>query len=124
MEPEATHELLGKVTEMFINALDFFADKYGAENLLPFDGGPSESNTMISPDMFGEFASPYMKRIHTHMKDIGVKSVLMHPCSDQNKNIPYYVKMREELGWSGKYVWLFGPETPVKDQVKPLGIMM
>ncbi|RSD34677.1 MAG: uroporphyrinogen-III decarboxylase [Methanohalophilus sp.] len=121
MEPEATHELLGKVTEMFINALDFFADKYGAENLLPFDGGPSESNTMISPDMFGEFAYPYMKRIHTHMKDIGVKSVLMHPCSDQNKNIPYYVKMREELGWSGKYVWLFGPETPVKDQVKAFG---
>ncbi|MGM0770605.1 MAG: uroporphyrinogen decarboxylase family protein [Halobacteriota archaeon] len=121
MEPKAVHVLLGKVTDMFINAIDYFADKYGAENLLPFDGGPSESNTMISPDMFGEFAYPYMKRIHTHMNELGIHAVLMHPCANQNGNIPYYVKMREELGWSGKYVWLFGPETPVKNQVEAFG---
>lgn len=121
MEPKAAHSLLNKVCDMFINAIDYFAEKYGAENMLPFDGGPSESNTMISPEMFAEFAYPYMKRIHTHLKELGVHAVLMHPCSDQNKNIEHYVKLRDELGWSGKYVWLFGPETPIKDQVKAFG---
>ncbi|WP_319508687.1 uroporphyrinogen decarboxylase family protein [uncultured Methanolobus sp.] len=121
MEPKAAHSLLDKVCSMFINAIDYFAEKYGAENMLPFDGGPSESNTLISAEMFAEFAYPYMKRIHTHLKDVGVNSVLMHPCSDQNKNIPHYVKLREEMGWAGKYVWLFGPETPVKDQIKAFG---
>ncbi len=121
MEPEVVHSLLDKVCSMFINAIDYFADKYGAEALLPFDGGPSESNTMISADMFGEFAYPYMKRIHTHMKEKGVHGVLMHPCSDQNQNIPYYVKLREELDWSGKYVWLFGPETTVSKQIEAFG---
>ncbi|MDG6244941.1 MAG: uroporphyrinogen decarboxylase family protein [Methanolobus sp.] len=121
MEPKAAHSLLDKVCNMFINAIDYFAEKYGAENMLPFDGGPSESNTMISADMFAEFAYPYMKRIHTHLKELGVNSVLMHPCSDQNKNIPHYIKLRNEIGWSGKYVWLFGPETPVKTQVEAFG---
>jgi uroporphyrinogen decarboxylase len=45
----------------------------------------------------------------------------MHPCADQNANIPYYVKMREENDWSGKYVWLFGPETPIKTQIDAFG---
>ncbi|MBP1907942.1 uroporphyrinogen decarboxylase family protein [Methanolobus bombayensis] len=121
MEPDAAHLLLGKVCDMFINAIDYFVDKYGAQKMLPFDGGPSESNTLISAEMFEEFAYPYMKRIHTHLKEAGVNSVLMHPCSDQNKNIPHYVKLRTEMDWSGKYVWLFGPETPVKAQIEAFG---
>lgn len=121
MEPKAVHQLLDKVSDMFINALDYFAGKYGAENMLPFDGGPSESNTMISPETFAEFAYPYMKKVHAHMKELGVHSVLMHPCSNQNKNIPHYLRLRNELNWSGKYVWLFGPETPIKDQIKAFG---
>ncbi|WP_440945689.1 uroporphyrinogen decarboxylase family protein [Methanosarcina sp. T3] len=121
MEPKAVHLLLDKVSDMFVNALDYFADKYGSESLLPFDGGPSESNNMISPQMFEEFAYPYMKKVHTRVKELGIHAVLMHPCANQNLNLPYYAKLREETNWSGKYFWLFGPETPIKDQIKAFG---
>lgn len=121
MEPKAVHLLLNKVSDMFINALDYFANKYGSESLLPFDGGPSESNNMIPPQMFEEFAYPYMKKVHTHAKELGIHAMLMHPCANQNLNLPYYKKLREELNWSGKYFWIFGPETPLKDQIKAFG---
>jgi uroporphyrinogen decarboxylase len=62
-----------------------------------------------------------MKKIHDHVRERGVPAMLMHPCADQNANIPYYVKMREENDWSGKYVWLFGPETPIKTQIDAFG---
>ncbi|ADE36182.1 uroporphyrinogen decarboxylase family protein [Methanohalophilus mahii] len=120
-DPDKVHQLLEKVSDMFINALDYFADKYGPQSLLPFDGGPSESNTMISPQMFGEFAYPYMQKIHNHVKELGIHAVLMHPCANQNGNVPYYTKMREENDWAGKYVWLFGPETPIKNQIDAFG---
>ncbi|MDL2261155.1 uroporphyrinogen decarboxylase family protein [Methanimicrococcus sp. OttesenSCG-928-J09] len=120
-EPKAVHLLLNKVSDMYINALDYFADKYGAEHLMPFDGGPTESNNMIPPQMFEDFAYPYMKKVHSHVKELGIQTVLMHPCANQNLNLPYYAKLREELNWSGKYFWIFGPETPIKDQIKAFG---
>ncbi|WP_342765722.1 uroporphyrinogen decarboxylase family protein [Methanohalobium sp.] len=61
-KPDVVHQILDKLSDMFINAIDYFADKYGPKNLLPFDGGPSESNTMISSKMFEEFAYPYVKK--------------------------------------------------------------
>lgn len=121
MEPKAVHLLLDKVSDMYINALNYFADKYGSEKLLPFDGGPSESNNMIAPQTFEEFIYPYMKKVHSHVKKLGIHSVLMHPCANQNLNIPYYVKLRKEMNWSGKYFWLFGPETPIKNQIESFG---
>jgi uroporphyrinogen decarboxylase len=45
----------------------------------------------------------------------------MHPCADHNLNIPSYIKLRESLGWSGKYFWLFGPETPLEVQIRSFG---
>lgn len=109
IEPKAVHSLLKKVTNMYINAATYFAEKYGAENLLVFDGGPSESSKLISPEMFEEFAYPYMKKVHEHLRYLGIQTVLMHPCSDQNKNIPYYLKMRQEMDWYGKYIWIINP---------------
>ncbi|MDY0267172.1 MAG: uroporphyrinogen decarboxylase family protein [Methanimicrococcus sp.] len=120
-DPKAIHVLLDKVCDMYVNALDYFSNKYGPEHLMPFDGGPSESNNLIPPKMFEEFVYPYMRKIHAHAKDLGVQAMLMHPCADQNLNLPYYVKLRESLNWAGKYFWIFGPETPVKDQIKLFG---
>ncbi len=120
-EPKAVHLLLEKVAALFINALEFFAAKYGPENCLVFDGGPSEANTVISHQKFKEFAFPYMKKVHTSIMNLGFAGVLMHPCANQNANIPYYVELREKLNWSGKYFWLFGPETPIASQIEAFG---
>ena len=120
-EPKAVHVLLGKVTDMYIRAIEYFSEKYGPEHCLPFMGGPLESNTVLSPEAFAEFAHPYNLLIHRKIRKMGIPAVLMHPCADHNKNIPYYINMRKELGWEGKYIWLFGPETPVKTQIEAFG---
>ena len=120
-EPKAAHLLLDKVAAMFINVMEYFAAKYGPENCLPFDGGPTEANTVISPVKFKEFAFPYVLKVHKKLKEIGFPVVLMHPCANQNGNMPYYIELREKSDWSGKYVWLFGPETPIADQIKAFG---
>lgn len=119
--PKTVHLVLEKVAALFINALEYFAAEYGAENCVVFDGGPTEANTVISHQRFKEFAFPYMEKVHRKISDLGYGGVLMHPCADQNANIPYYIELREKLNWGGKYFWLFGPETPVADQIKAFG---
>ena len=120
-EPKAMHVLLDKVSDMFINALEYFVGKYGPMQCLPFDGGPVEANTVLSAKAYGEFAFPYNLKVHKKIRELGIPGVLMHPCADQNANIPYYIRLREELGWHGKYSWLFGPETPIKKQIEAFG---
>lgn len=120
-EPKAVNMLLDKVAEMYSGAIDYFAEKYGAEKLMPFDGGPVEANTILSPKKFEEMVYPQMYKIHNKLKDTGVNVVLMHPCADQNLNIPYYIKMREKMNWAMKYAWIFGPETTVTDQINAFG---
>lgn len=120
-EPKAIHTLMDKVSDMFVRALEYFAQKYGPEKCMPFDGGPVEANTVLSPKAFEEFVYPYSLKVHKKIRELGIPAVLMHPCADQNLNIPYYIKMREELEWHGRYIWLFGPETPIKDQIEAFG---
>lgn len=120
-EPKTVHLLLEKVTEMYLRAIDYFAAEYGPENCLPFDPTPVEANTLISGKSFGEFIFPYVLKIHQRIRQVGMQVVFMHPCADHNLNIPYYIKLREDANWEGRYVWLFGPETPIADQIAAFG---
>ena len=120
-EPKAMHVLLDKVSDMFINHLEYLVGKYGPMTCMPFDGGPVEANTVLSAKMFEEFVYPYYLKVHKKIRDLGIPAVLMHPCADQNGNIPHYIKLREETGWHGKYIWLFGPETPIEKQIEAFG---
>lgn len=120
-EPDAVHMLMDKVSDMFINALEYFADKFGAQQCMPFQAGPLEANGMISPVMFRDIVYPYNLKVNKKIKELGIGVSLMHPCADQNLNIPYYVKMREECDWHGRYIWIFGPETSIPDQIKAFG---
>lgn len=120
-EPEAVHVLMDKVCQMFIRALEYFARKYGAGNCLPFQAGPLEANGILSPAKFEEFVYPYLLKVNRKIQELGIGAVLMHPCADQNLNIPFYVRMRKECNWHGRYIWIFGPETPIENQMKAFG---
>lgn len=120
-EPEAVHKLMSKVTDMYLNALDYFAQKFGPEHLLPFQAGPMEANGMISPDIFNELVFPYLLKINLRIKELGIMASFMHPCADQNANIPAFINMREKCDWHGRYIWLFGPETPLTKQMEAFG---
>lgn len=119
--PDAVHQLMEKVSDMFIKALCYFADKYGAENCMPFQAGPMEANGMISPVQFETMVYPYNLKVNQKIRELDIQTVLMHPCGNQNLNIPYYVQMRQACDWHGRYIWIFGPETPIANQMKAFG---
>ncbi len=119
--PKAVHKLMEKVSDMFVNALTYFADKYGAENCMPFQAGLIEANGLISSVQFEKMVHPYNLKVNQKIKELGIQTVLMHPCGNQNLNIPYYVQMREACDWHGRYIWIFGPETPIANQMKAFG---
>ncbi|MEM1574068.1 MAG: uroporphyrinogen decarboxylase family protein [Candidatus Methanomethylicaceae archaeon] len=120
-KPDVVHKLLKKVAEFFIEVAKYFTSTFGADKCMAFTGGPIESNKLISSKQFEKFVFPYMKEIHSKVLGMGVNIILEHPCSDQNANLPYYVKLREEMNWRGKYIWVFGPETPLEKQIECFG---
>jgi uroporphyrinogen decarboxylase len=120
-EQDAVHKLMDKVSDMYVGALEYFANKFGPQNCLPFQAGPMEANGMISADNFKKLVYPYLLKVNRKIQELGIMASFMHPCADQNGNIPGYIEMREACGWHGRYIWLFGPETPLGDQMKAFG---
>ncbi|HRR54473.1 MAG TPA: uroporphyrinogen decarboxylase family protein [Candidatus Methanomethylicus sp.] len=120
-KPELVHKVINKVEAYQKLVVDWFINTFGAEKCMVFSGGATESNKLISPKQYETFALPHEIAINKYILDNGIHVVLMHPCADQNGNIPHYKKIREECGWRGKYVWNFGPETPLEKQIEVFG---
>lgn len=118
-QPDLVHKVLRKAAEFFIASAEYFVKQFGAERCIAFDGGPTESNKMISAKQFGEFAFPYINQVHRKVLSLGVNVILDHPCADQTKNISYYEQIR--AGAPGIYIWNFGPETPLELQIEKFG---
>ncbi len=120
-KPELVHKMNKKVLEFQKGVTDYFIDTFGLQKCMIFAGGATESNKLISPKQFETFALPYETEIHNYALDKGIHAVLEHPCADQNGNIVHYRKLRENCRWRGKYVWNFGPETPLEKQIEVFG---
>ena len=88
--PQAVHKLQRKVTDFVINTSRVIIERYGGENCGLFSGVPMDSNQLISPKMFAEFAKPYIKEIYGFLVDSGVKSILVHLCGDHTPNLPHW----------------------------------
>jgi len=120
-KPELVHKFINKVEEYQKLVTDWFVDTFGAEKCMVFSGGAIESNKVISPKQYETFALPHEININKYIFSKGLHVVMMHPCADQNKNLPFYKQIREACGWKGKYVWNFGPETPIEKQIEAFG---
>ena len=92
-EPEVVHKALRKVTDFLLKVIELFVDRYGAERMMAFDGGPTEANQLISPRQFEEFALPYVAEIHNKSVAMGIKHFFTHICGEQNLNLPHWKKV-------------------------------
>ncbi|MDD1776186.1 MAG: hypothetical protein LUP94_02405 [Candidatus Methanomethylicus sp.] len=120
-KPDVVHKMIAKIEEFQKGVVDYFVNTFGADKCMAFSGGATESNKLISPKQFEAFSLPHEISMSRYILDKGVHIVLAHPCADQNGNLPFYKKMRESCGWKGKYVWNFGPETPLEKQIETFG---
>jgi uroporphyrinogen decarboxylase len=92
-KPELVHKAFRVFTDFRIAFAKLFADKFGAERLLPLIGGPMNSNQIISPKQFENFVFPYIKEMHDKFREMGYKHMWFHPCGEQNANLPFWAQV-------------------------------
>lgn len=93
LEPEAVHKALRLMTDHILQVAEYFIDTFGKGKVLARSAAPSESNMLISPKHFEEFALPYLKELHQNVLDMGAERIYCHICGEQNANLRHWQKI-------------------------------
>ena len=91
MEPDLVHKVLWKMSEFCGDKAKYILANVGPAML--FDGGPTESNDLISPEQFEAFALPPLVESRKKGLAAGVPGYMCHPCGDQNGNINLWARV-------------------------------
>jgi uroporphyrinogen decarboxylase len=89
-KPDLLHAVVAKVSEFLVRVAELFVKEFGAERIMAFHGMASETNKLISPKQVEEFAMPYMSSVNEKVMAMGVQSMIIHLCAEQNKNLKYW----------------------------------
>ena len=92
-KPELAHRLLRVTTDFYLQVARYWVDTFGAQRVTPFIATPAESNDVISPKQFEEFAFPYMKELCEKVLGMGVRRFYCHLCGEQNLNLPLFAQI-------------------------------
>ena len=110
-KPELCHRLMRMATEHIFQVLEYWITTFGAENIFFLMSSPSESNQLISPDYFKQFALPYHREFHNRLRSMGIHRFLFHICGDQNLNLPHLAELAASPGgWPHPSILSFGHE--------------
>jgi len=104
--------LMDLALEHMTRVLAVWVDEFGADKVWLWISSPSESNQILSPRFFEQFALPYHFKLHQRVKELGVKRFGFHICGDQNKNLP---ALAEAAPWPHPSLLSFGHEVDLED---------
>ena len=113
-EPELVHRLCRLETDFMWEIAKYWVDTFGPERILALSGSPTESNQVISPKHFKEFALPYQMEIYNKIESIGIKHVRTHLCGEQNMNLPYW----SMFSHGNPGIISIGPEVDIEEAAK------
>ena len=116
-KPKVVHRLLRLFTDRMREVARHWTSVLPPERLLPFMAMPVESNQVISPRHFVEFALPYLKELNKEMLLMGIKHIHCHVCGEQNGNLPYL----SEIPWGDPGIASFGHEVDLARAIEYLG---
>ena len=117
-KPEVVHRLLRVVTDNCLQTAEYWIETFGTNRITtPYSATPVESNQVISPRYFQEFALPYLKELHEKLLDMGIRRFLCHICGEQNLNLPYYKEV--PMGKGG--ILSFGHEVDLTTAMEYFG---
>jgi len=89
-KPEWVHRACRLMTNFLLDKIKYWVDTFGPERLVGYNGTPVESNQILSPRQFQEFALPYQKEIFEKAQALGIKLFFSHICGEQNLNLPHW----------------------------------
>jgi uroporphyrinogen decarboxylase len=92
-KPELAHRLLHLATVHILDMIRLWVDTFACEVTRPWEASPTEANTVISAKHFEEFAFPYVKKANEGILAMGIKSIFIHICGEQNANLPYWAQV-------------------------------
>jgi uroporphyrinogen decarboxylase len=116
-EPDLCHHLLRLATEHRIQVLEYWIKTFGVEHIRVQNQSGMDSNYLISPKAFVEFAFPYVKELHERILGMGITSIYCHLCGDQNLNMPFWAQV--PFGDPGMVS--IGHEVDIEAAIKYLG---
>ncbi|MFC1995728.1 uroporphyrinogen decarboxylase family protein, partial [Chloroflexota bacterium] len=116
-KPELVHKLLRLSTDHILQVSQYWVDSFGTNCVTLHDMLPTESNQIISPKQFEEFAFPYLKEVHEGALAIGIKRFIVHICGEQNLNLPLLAQI--PMGKSG--IVSFGHEVDLSTAIQYFG---
>ena len=79
-KPELCVRLIDLSMTHIFNALQYWVGTFGADRIFCCVGAPSESNQVISPKHFREYALPYHLEFHKRVRALGIKRFMFHIC--------------------------------------------
>ncbi|MDR3551725.1 MAG: uroporphyrinogen decarboxylase family protein [Clostridia bacterium] len=92
-EPEIAHKAMRLMTDHILSVAQLFIETFGKGRVLARSAAPSESNSLISPRHFEEFAAPYLEELHQKVLDMGAERIYCHICGEQNANLERWSKI-------------------------------
>ncbi len=111
-EKDLCFRLMDLALEHMVSVLAVWVEEFGADNVWLWISSPSESNQILSPRFFEQFALPYHHKLHQRVQGLGVKRFGFHICGDQNKNLP---ALAEAAPWPHPSLLSFGHEVDLED---------
>jgi uroporphyrinogen decarboxylase len=114
-KPELTHRLMQMALDHIINVLDIWVKRFGPDKVFVWMSSPSESNQVISPKHFKQYALPYHFAYHERLCTRGIKRFGFHICGDQNLNLPI---LADASPWIHPSVLSFGHEVDLDAAIK------
>ncbi len=110
MEPEAVHKAMRLMTDHILSVAKYFIDTFGKGRVLARSAAPTESNALISPRQFEEFAAPYIEELHTKVLEMGAERIYCHICGEQNRNLDRWA----QIPFGDPGMLSFGHEVSIK----------
>jgi uroporphyrinogen decarboxylase len=117
-KPDVCHHLLRLALEHRVQVLEYWIQVFGPGNVQARDGSALESNQLISPKVFKDFALPYIKELHERILALPiVPHIPTHICGDNNLNLPYWA----EVDFGNPGLCSIGHEVDIAYAIEVLG---
>ncbi len=110
-KPELCQRLLRMALDHILNALTYWVEAFGAENIFAWMSTPTESNQLVSPKTVEKLALPFHAEYHAGLKSLGIRRFGLHLCGDQNLNLPLFSRTPP---WQHPSVLSFGHEVDLE----------
>lgn len=89
-KPDLVNHLLDFSRDFLLMWLKILVDDFGPQSIIAVNSTASAANNIISPKTFKDFVLPHTIKYHQKIIEMGIQSIMVHICGEQNDNYEFY----------------------------------